>query len=255
MTAWTMMTGRLWHTASPPGALPPSAIPADQRTFPAPGHEESEQPLGTPAAPPVRSDSYRFVSTGPDGQGFVAYDPCRPIHYVVAGKPPRPDAGRLLAEAVARVSAASGLVFIADGATAESPRSQRSSYQPERYGDRWAPVLIAWTSPAEEPDLAGDRAGQAGSSAVQLAQGPRVYVSGQVELDAPQLAGVLGRPGGRDIVRGIIQHELAHLLGLDHVNDPEQLMFAQSVPGVTDFAAGDLTGLSVLGTGPCAPEI
>jgi hypothetical protein len=62
-------------------------------------------------------------------------------------------------------------------------------------------------------------------------------------------------PGGRDIVRGIIQHELAHLVGLDHVNDPEQLMFAQTQPGVTDFAAGDLTGLSVLGTGPCAPEI
>lgn len=58
-------------------------------------------------------------------------------------------------EAIAEVSAASVLQFVHDGATAEGPTDQRNLYQPERYGKRWAPVLITWSTPAETPGLAG----------------------------------------------------------------------------------------------------
>ncbi len=50
-------------------------------------------------------------------------------------------------------------------------------------------------------------------------------------------------------------HELAHLVGLDHVDDDSQLLHPETVRGVTDYAAGDLTGLSRLGQGPCVPEL
>jgi hypothetical protein len=50
-------------------------------------------------------------------------------------------------------------------------------------------------------------------------------------------------------------HELGHLVGLGHVNDSRQLMHAANKSGVTEFAAGDLTGLAVLGNGPCVPEL
>ncbi len=50
-------------------------------------------------------------------------------------------------------------------------------------------------------------------------------------------------------------HELGHLVGLDHVDDDSQLLHPETVPGVTDYAAGDLTGLSRLGQGPCVPEL
>ena len=44
-------------------------------------------------------------------------------------------------------------------------------------------------------------------------------------------------------------------MGLDHVDDGSQLLHPQTVPGVTDFADGDLTGLTRLGRGPCVPEL
>jgi hypothetical protein len=45
-------------------------------------------------------------------------------------------------------------------------------------------------------------------------------------------------------------HELAHLVGLTHVADSGQLMYADN-NGQTGFGAGDLEGLRRLGGGPC----
>jgi predicted Zn-dependent protease len=50
-------------------------------------------------------------------------------------------------------------------------------------------------------------------------------------------------------------HELGHLVGLDHVDDPGQLMYPVTALAVTDYAAGDLRGLHRLSTGPCAPDL
>lgn len=110
-------------------------------------------------------------------------------------------------------------------------------------------------TPQEDPDFAADVAGQGGSTRVGLPGQPQIYVSGQVELDAAKLTRMMTHPGGRDMARGVIEHELGHLVGLAHVNDSTQLMYASVSPGVTDYAAGDLTGLSALGRGPCAPGL
>ncbi|WP_426988270.1 hypothetical protein [Pseudarthrobacter sp. Y6] len=53
-------------------------------------------------------------------------------------------------------------------------------------------------------------------------------------LDAPDLAGTLARPDGPPLVRAIIMHELAHVLGLDHLNDTTQLMHEEN-SGQFDF--------------------
>lgn len=161
----------------------------------------------------------------------------------------------MIQEAFTRVSAATGLQFVSDGATAESAGNERQAFQPSLYGDRWAPVLIVWTTPAENPDFAGDVAGRAGSVSVTARSGPRVYVTGQVELDAEKFRRMLARPNGDANARAIIEHELGHLVGLDHVADPSQLMFAANSGALTDYASGDLTGLAALGRGPCAPSL
>lgn len=147
-----------------------------------------------------------------------------------------------------------GLAFQAEGATDEPATEQREAFQPARYGDRWAPVLIAWSDPSEVPDLEGDVAGMGGSTGVTAGpRGPRVYVSGIVALDGPQLGGLLAAEGGPAQVRAVILHELGHLVGLDHVDDPGQLMHAREA--VTDLQSGDLTGLSRLGAGPCVTRL
>jgi hypothetical protein len=242
-------------TAEHLGVLPGSAVAADAgMPHPTAGVEAADDPLGTPIAAPGNA-SHRFSAHQDDGVTPVAYDPCRPVHYVV-----RPDnaplAGdQLITDAVARISAVTGLQFVADGPTGEGPADQREPFQPDRYGDRWAPVLITWDTVAERPDLAADVAGLGGSMTVSVDGGPAVYVTGAVDLDAAQFAGILARPDGAVEARAIVLHELAHVLGLDHVDDPAQLMYPQLQPGVVDFAAGDLTGLTRLGAGACEPRL
>ena len=223
--------------------------------WPKPGHEESDHPLGVPAPMAAASDSYRFVTHQADGSTPVAYDPCRPIHYAIRQQGEPAGGNQIVTEAVFRVSQATGLRFVYDGATSEAPSRQRAPYQPKRYGDRWAPVLISWVTPTENPDFAADVTGEGGSSSVALPNRPSAYVTGAVELDAGQLTSILQRPDGIRVVRAVVLHELGHLVGLDHVTNASQLMYPQSQAGVTDFGTGDLTGLAALGRGACLPDL
>lgn len=222
--------------------------------FPPSGVDIAEAPLGVPAPLYEESNSYRFLASPTAGQDYIAYDPCRPIRYVVRAAGSPAGSMELVHQAVQRVSDATGLQFIYEGTTREQPTEKRSSYQPERYGERWAPVLIAWSDPDHSPALAGPTIGLGGSGWASRG-GVSAYVSGQIELDTPQFRQLLGAPAGKDAARAIIMHELGHLIGLDHVDDPHQLMYAQASHDILEFADGDLSGLSLLGQGECVPEL
>ena len=181
-----------------------------------------------------------------DEQGRPArWDPCTSISYVV--QPGWiPDAGRAdLAEALSRLTAASGLQFVFEGDTDEMPSAGREAYQPARYGERWAPLLIGWIPP-ETTDL-GIGAGAQGLSlsvAVPGRNGPSL-VSGQVVLDASNR---LGSGFGAGTTDGeVLLHELAHAVGLGHVLDPTQVMYPQTTNSESQFGAGDRAGLAAVG--------
>jgi hypothetical protein len=218
------------------------------------GLGEATEPLGAPPPLVGNSGSYAFTAVQPDGDGPVAYSPCRPIHFVVRpdGAPPAGD--ELIRGALASVSAATGLQFVDDGATQEAPSTDREAYQPEVYGRRWAPVLITWSTAAESPELAGDVAGVAGSASVTRS-GRTTYVTGSVTLDSEDIATLVAAPATQNTARGIVTHEMGHLVGLDHVDDPTQLMYPSTQALVTAFSWGDLAGLAALGTGACAPNV
>ncbi len=57
-----------------------------------------------------------------------------------------PDAVALLTRAFDTLSRATGLVFVADGMTTESYDENRPVVQQDRYGNRYAPVLVDWSS-------------------------------------------------------------------------------------------------------------
>ncbi|MET4144272.1 matrixin family metalloprotease [Arthrobacter sp. UYCo732] len=238
------------------GGWPPST---SNGGAPPPG-ADSDQPLGVPAPAAGNSSSYAFLSAGTD-QAFVSYDPCRPIHYVV--RPDRAPAGgeQAIADAVAEVSRATGFVFVNDGFTSEGPSQNRAAKQENRYGDRWAPVLFAWETTAEQPQFrdnlgAGSTTlGLGGSISVTVSGKNPTYVTGQVRLNAAALAKIGRGYHGQDRLKAVVQHELAHVIGLDHVPDSTQLMAATMTEESTDFGAGDLAGLAILGTGKCRPDL
>ncbi len=247
-------------SAAPSQSASPPTSPTATTTrgpYPPPGLNSAPTPLGTPARLAADDARYTFTDTQADGVAPIAYDPCRPIRYVMRPDNAPPEAGALIRSAFDRLTEVTGLQFIDEGPTDEAPSIQRSAYQPDRYGDRWAPVLVAWATESEVAELAGNVAGAAGSTSARTGDLPGIYVSGGLLLDGPQLSEVYASPETRPAVRAVVLHEMAHLVGLGHVEDPSQLMNPQSSASTTilDYQAGDLSGLVLLGAGPCVPQI
>lgn len=213
----------------------------------------AQAPLGAPPSMPSGHGGYTFMRLQPNGTEPVAYDPCRSIHFTTSsvGLPPGGDA--LVRDAVATMSLASGLRFVDDGLTDEAPTPDREPYQPERYGDRWAPVYIAFATPDQIPRLAGGTVGLGGSTPRAARDGVLVYVTGTVWLDRDAMTDLL-RAGRADSARAVIEHEIGHVLGLNHVSDSSQLM-SESGGSVSGPADGDRRGLAVLGRGVCRPDL
>lgn len=205
-TAAPPSDARVVATSDAPPVTAPTAAPATRRLLPTP-------------ARPALGGSYAFLAGS--AAEPVTWDPCRSIGYVVrtAGQP---DGGAaLLAGAMAELSARTGLRFVRQGEVTEDASVDRPAYQRERYGQRWAPVLLVWSAHHGSTDL--------------TSYGPH-YVSGQVVLSAA---------AGADGVR----HQLGHLAGLDHVADPGELMSpARQGSG---YGPGDIAGMARAGGGRC----
>jgi hypothetical protein len=222
---------------------------------PPPSREEAAKPLGAPAPVPTGTGQYEMLANQRDHPKTpIAFDPCRPIHYVVNSEGAPSDGMKLIHDAVARVETATGLHFIDDGATTEAPDKNRPPYQPKRYDDsRWAPVLVAWSDETSFPSLAGYIAGIGGAQAVAGSDGRFMYATGLVVLDRDQMSESALPDRGE--ARAIVLHEFGHLVGLDHTSDRNQIMFSEGQFNVRDYGDGDLRGLARLGTQACFPGL
>jgi hypothetical protein len=190
------------------------------------------------------SDEYRFLATA--GGEPIRWNPCAPIHYVV-NLSAAPD-GSLddVKEAIRRVSEDTGIPFVLDGSTTEIPQADRAPYQPTRYGDRWAPLVIAWAFQAQTniQFQDGDERYAAVSRPLVAPTGSPQYVSGWVVVNAADRY-----PTGWSSPASLgptVLHELGHIIGLDHVASKYELM-EPSGGYMTDYGPGDLAGLERLG--------
>ena len=193
-----------------------------------------------------KSHEYSFMATL--GGQPVRWNPCEPIHYVVNLGAAPVGSLRDVQDAVLRISSATGIAFVYDGLSDEVPTQERPVFQPDRYGDRWAPVLIGWVDPRTSTfdfDPGGrEAAGVAGP--LYPRPGPStMYVSGVVAINV----GDPNPPGfGSQGAQGpVVLHELAHVMGLGHYKANGELM-EPSGGGMTDFGPGDLQGLRELGS-------
>lgn len=128
-------------------ALPAVATPVKPTDRPTPAGAAT--PLGRPPLPRSAGGAYAYAALQEDGVTPVAYDPCQEVHYVLRPDAAPPGTEELVHDAVARITELTGLELVFDGYTDEPFTGDRPPFQPERYGDRWAPVLIGWQGEAE----------------------------------------------------------------------------------------------------------
>jgi hypothetical protein len=188
---------------------------------------------------------YSFILTAPGGEP-VSWDHCQSIHYEV-NPVGAPDGWQeTVQDAVNDIGEQSGFVFQYDGTTNDRIFNDRLS---EGTAHDPPPVLIAWATSEEVPDLAGETAGIGGSTPVST--GSRVqFETGMVVLDQDAYD-EMESSGREQAEQMILEHELGHVLGLDHVKDPAELMNAEYV-GQTRLGPGDVEGLKKLHALPCA---
>ncbi|MDP5225933.1 MULTISPECIES: matrixin family metalloprotease [Arthrobacter] len=209
--------------AAAPGDILSGGAAIRPANGPPPGSGEHPSPLGKPERAPASGGPFAYMQLQTDGKP-VTYDPCREIHYVTRSDH-QPEAGpSLIEQAVREVSRVTGLRFVNDGTTTENPTQ--------------GTVTL----------------GLGGSEGVAVGSTGATYVTGQVTLNAAGMVKVIRRDG-LITARAVVEHELAHVVGLSHVEDPTQLMNPVATPGVVTFGNGDLTGLATLGTGPCRPDL
>ena len=200
--------------------------------------------LDSASRPRGNAREYQFLATVAGRP--VRWNPCQSIHYVV--NPTRAPDGSIedVHQAIARVSAATGVPFTYDGLTNEVPQEGRDAYQPQAYGDRWAPVVIAWATQSQTdiPFHKDDEYFAAVARPLAPPGGTAQFVSGWVVINAAD-----PNPTGWSSTNAqgpTVLHELGHIMGLDHVDSKAELM-EPSGGYVTDFGPGDLAGLEKLG--------
>jgi hypothetical protein len=210
----------------------------------------SSAPDRTTAAasdPSVRSDrGFALWGTTQDGEP-LRWDACTPVTFVLSETDAPAHAETDLRIALRMLADATGLELVLLGTTDERPTADRPLVERDGDGWRWRPVLVAWVAPGETdvPLTPLDR-GVALPVAVRDG-GRESFVTGQVVLNARRSDLVAGFGDRSDAIGATLLHELAHVLGLDHVHDPSELMSTDPGTGPVEFGAGDLRGLRAIG--------
>jgi hypothetical protein len=210
---------------------------------------DSPSPSASPTARAKVDGAFKFLELV--GGAPVRWNPCETISYAVntdgATSSIKPD----LHEALARVTRATQIEFVSVGTTEET---FLRAYQRMRYKGviGKAELIIIWVDHGDyqailrrlhdpRPSIAFAKT-MAGLYADQ-----DQYFGGIIVMDAEATS---QRGFGHSYAHGsVLLHELGHIMGLDHVKDPDQLMYSGRHPnyGLQDFGAGDLEGLRRIG--------
>lgn len=186
--------------------------------------------------------SYAFSGRQADGSA-IRWNPCAAIPWVF--NPAQAPVGGLQAvsSALQRVSLATGLRFHYAGKSAEVPAT---SYLQSQTAGAPRPLLIGWTTGTQSSLLANRIANVGGVTQplwARQASGRTSIVSGVIALNAKVSVPLTGARSWRTL----LLHEIGHAAGLSHVADSRQIMNAVIPAQLTDYAAGDRSGLRRVG--------
>lgn len=263
-TAAGVSAGSTATTGTPSsGSTPGTAAAAHGHgDCPAENHRDTRATGLTPDQIPSLPPDFSFFQVASDDCLPVRWNPCEPIHFVINPANAPPSGVADTREAFKRLAVATGMAYVDDGFTDEDGRGGNRAYQPDRYGDRWAPILVHWMGSSRAN---GDIQVVGGGLPTRVGD---VYVTGNLSLNPfavtnketrTTVAGgfgaggvTLGRVGPEGVTWGrIILHELAHITGLGHVSAPSNLMYPETSDhtGPAVFSKDDLAGMKYLGKG------
>ncbi len=241
----------------PTGPATPLADPAPTSTFnparpprPAPNQNYAylfAQRAGMPPAPYSRG-----------GTGYYGWDPCKPITFAVNASRATQSQIAALHLAVSQVETATGFDFIYVGEATGSMNT--NSVDPRTTTGVTAMAVIGFSDPYETPALSGNTFGIGGvgmgidnqPQLIQSSIGQPAYIvrKGFAFADITDVARDNNPALETRLIVSVLTHEIAHIIGLSHVDDSSQLMYG-NLTSRQQFNTGDLNGLYNLGEPQC----
>jgi hypothetical protein len=186
-------------------------------------------PVTVPAAP-ATDGAYGFLYQSPPksiSRPYGRWNPCAPIRYMAnVDRASQPMVDEMNA-AIAQVELATGLDLVYVG-----PTSGGLDFAPPAGAD----AVIGFSDQTASPNLAGGVIGIGGGN---YNPGTGRVTSGFALADVDGIA-------SPEKLRATFMHEIAHMVGLDHVTDPAQLMYSSVTPN-SAYGGGDLRGLWYVG--------
>ncbi len=207
---------------------------------------------------PPADDDYNYLYSSPspqapytlNGQGYLGWNPCAPITYAINANGGATAAQRaVLDDAILQVEAASGFDFQYIGdATGSLDTNSIDANTPNGQ----AKAVFGFSNASLTPILSGAAIGIGGAGPgsgnnVTLINGKEYIVKGGYAIaDMDDFSTT-------DELLHTFLHEIAHMVGLDHVVAQEEVMYFQlPSPPLTAFNTGDRNGLYNIGQPQCA---